>query len=156
MKLTLIAAGKPSSDWSRAAVEHYTRFLSKYIRPELISVRNVAAKSETAANIRRLETQRLLDAAAKHHGFRIACDSRGRAMDSTRFAQSLQEGLDAHGGQAIALIGGPYGLDDSALEWAHLIWSFGPLTFPHELALVVAMEQIARAMSIARGGQYHK
>ncbi|MEW5874773.1 MAG: 23S rRNA (pseudouridine(1915)-N(3))-methyltransferase RlmH [Candidatus Zixiibacteriota bacterium] len=156
MKLTLIAAGKPSSDWAVDAVEHYTRFLSKYLEAELVWVRNVAAKSDTPVNVRRLETERLLAAASKHTGFRVMCDSQGKSYDSPKFAQVWTHGLDSHSGRAIVLIGGPYGLDDTAREWAHLVWSLGPMTMPHELALIVAMEQIARAMSIARGEGYHK
>jgi 23S rRNA (pseudouridine1915-N3)-methyltransferase len=156
MKLTLIVAGKPSSDWAMGAVEHYTRFLSKYLEVEPVWVRNVAAKSDTPGNVRRLETERLLAAASKHTGYRIACDSRGKSYNSEKFAQVWTHGLDTNGGRAIVVIGGPYGLDDSARDWAHLVWSLAPFTMPHELALIVAMEQIARAMSIARGEGYHK
>lgn len=38
---------------------------------------------------------------------------------------------------------------------ADLIWSFGPMTLPHELAAVVAAEQIYRAWTILRNQPYH-
>ncbi len=37
-----------------------------------------------------------------------------------------------------------------------LRWSFGPMTLPHELAAVVCVEQIYRALEIRKGGPYHK
>jgi len=55
------------------------------------------------------------------------------------------------------VIGGPDGLPDRDLErWQpDMKWSFGTLTLPHELAAVVAAEQIYRAHTILSGQPYH-
>jgi 23S rRNA (pseudouridine1915-N3)-methyltransferase len=54
------------------------------------------------------------------------------------------------------LIGGSHGLDDGLLGQARARWSLGPLTLPHELARVIALEQLYRAWTILRGEPYHK
>jgi len=105
---------------------------------------------------KQIEAERLLKAAAKLPGFKIACDASGRAFSSERFAALWRKDLDQHGGRATILIGGPWGLDRIILDWADLVWSLGPMTLPHEMALIVAMEQIARASSINRGESYHR
>jgi 23S rRNA (pseudouridine1915-N3)-methyltransferase len=57
-------------------------------------------------------------------------------------------------------LGDSEGWDEKQIESQNiqidLRWSFGPLTLPHELAAVVATEQIYRALEIIHGGPYHK
>jgi 23S rRNA (pseudouridine1915-N3)-methyltransferase len=156
MPITFITVGKPSAKWAQAAIGHYQRFLSKYARSEFTWVRAASKQADAPARMKAVEAERLLKAASPHDGFKLACDSSGRAFDSEQFAKHWRKELDRHSGRAIILIGGPYGLDKSVLAWADLIWSLGPLTLPHDLALVTAVEQIARAFSILRGESYHK
>jgi len=55
------------------------------------------------------------------------------------------------------VIGGPDGFPPKELEEMkpRLRWSFGPMTLPHELAAVVAVEQLYRAMTILHHQPYH-
>lgn len=55
------------------------------------------------------------------------------------------------------VIGGPDGFTSEEISRLHpaLRWSFGPLTLPHELAAVVAAEQLYRAWTILKGRPYH-
>jgi len=156
MKITFITIGKPTSEWSVKAVEHYTRFISKYADADFQWVRAASKQGGTPAQMKAIEAERLLKAASPCDGFKITCDSSGKAHTSEQFARKWREELDRHSGRAIIVIGGPWGLDASVLQWADFVWSLGPMTLPHELALVTAMEQIARACSINRGESYHK
>ena len=56
------------------------------------------------------------------------------------------------------VIGGPDGFTAKDIERIRpdLLWSFGPLTLPHDLAAVVAAEQIYRAWTIQAGLPYHQ
>jgi 23S rRNA (pseudouridine1915-N3)-methyltransferase len=56
----------------------------------------------------------------------------------------------------VFLIGGSWGLDQSARERANAILSFGKMTFPHALARVMLLEQLYRAAMIQSGKTYHK
>lgn len=55
------------------------------------------------------------------------------------------------------LVGGPDGFSPETVSRLRpeLKWSFGPLTLPHELAAVVAAEQVYRAFTILNGAPYH-
>ncbi|HWO57374.1 MAG TPA: 23S rRNA (pseudouridine(1915)-N(3))-methyltransferase RlmH [bacterium] len=156
MRLTVIAIGKPRAPWAIAALEHYTRFLSKYTDVRFAWLKPAPASLENTGAIVRHEGDRILAHLTAEPGFAIACDKAGRSFTSETFAARLQKGIDAHGGRVCIIIGGAWGLDPRVQEAAHLAWSFGPLTFPHELALVTACEQTARALSILRGEGYHK
>ena len=54
------------------------------------------------------------------------------------------------------VLGGPLGLDRSVLERADAVWSLSRLTFPHELARLLLIEQIYRGLAIQRGHRYHR
>jgi len=87
------------------------------------------------------------------------CDlgPRAKTLSSEEIAREL--GRVANGGIASLeiLIGPPNGFkaEDHARIKPDLVWSFGPLTLPHELAAVVASEQVYRAWTILRGHPYH-
>lgn len=77
-------------------------------------------------------------------------------------SENLAKYLDAEragGTSALEIvIGGPDGLSDDQIFRLHpaLRWSFGPLTLPHELAAVVAAEQLYRAWTILKKQPYHR
>ncbi len=86
----------------------------------------------------------------------IAFDEAGREMKSRDFAAMLGRARD-EGAVAIALvIGGPDGLDRAILESASLTLSLGAMTWPHQLARIMAAEEIYRAVTILSGHPYHR
>ena len=156
MKTTFLTVGRPSASWTLQAAGHYTKFLKKYAQVGMLTVRAASSRAASPDAEKRIEAKRLLESVSALSGFKVACDPSGRSFTSERFAQLWRKELDRHSGHAVIIIGGPWGLDRTILDWADLVWSLGPMTLPHELALVVAMEQIARAFSINRGESYHR
>jgi 23S rRNA (pseudouridine1915-N3)-methyltransferase len=85
----------------------------------------------------------------------VLLDSRGGPLSSEQFAAWL--GRQREGGaQHLVFATGPAdGWTRAARERADLLLSFGPMTFPHELARVMLAEQIYRAFTILAGHPYH-
>jgi len=82
-------------------------------------------------------------------------DSRGQALDSESLAVELIRCFDAGAQRLVFAIGPADGWSRTALDRADRTLSFGKITLPHELAAVVAAEQIYRALTIRAGHPYH-
>ncbi len=96
---------------------------------------------------------RALEALLEERGTVIALDAGGRMLDSRGLAARLARWATP---RVSFLIGGPIGLDRGLVSSADGSWSLSALTLPHELARVIVVEQLYRAVTIQRGLPYHK
>lgn len=151
MEITLLAVGRLRPSF-REACDDYLRRLSRYIR---ITEREVkeASRAPTAAVQQSQEAERLRRGISAGASV-VALERSGEPWSSEALAQKLADWQLA--ARPIALVlGGSTGLAPDLLAGATR-WSLGPLTLPHELARVVAVEQLYRAFTILRGEPYHK
>ena len=85
----------------------------------------------------------------------ILLDSRGKLLSSEELAAWIGRQRDTGTQHLVFAIGPADGWTPAARERADLLLSFGPMTFPHELARVMLAEQIYRAFTILAGHPYH-
>ena len=85
----------------------------------------------------------------------ILLDSRGKLFSSEDFAAWIGRQRDGGTQHLIFAVGPADGWSAAARERADLLLSFGPMTFPHELARVMLAEQLYRAFTILAGHPYH-
>ncbi|MSO41825.1 MAG: 23S rRNA (pseudouridine(1915)-N(3))-methyltransferase RlmH [Solirubrobacterales bacterium] len=137
MKTTVVAFGRGSSPFSEAEV-HYVKLLSRRQPVEVIAVK------DDAELLRRIPAG----------GDLIALDRGGRRLDSLAWSRWLDERRLAARDLCFA-IGGPQGLPAEVLEDSRERLSLGPQTMAHQLARVVLLEQLFRAVKILAGEPYH-
>jgi len=134
VKFTVLAVGRirpPFSD----DLEHYAKMLSGHATVDLVELKD-GERVE-----RRIPTR----------AYRVLLDARGRTYDSVAFARWLED--RRQGGRDVCfVIGGAYGIE---LERCDEKLSFGPMTFPHQLARVMLVEQLYRAHKILAREPYH-
>jgi 23S rRNA (pseudouridine1915-N3)-methyltransferase len=150
--ITIVAVGK-LRPYYRQAADDYLRRLKRYASLREHEVREASRaptpQAQRAEEAARLET-RVADGSIS-----VALAREGVGWSSRELARQLERWLlAAH--PISFLIGGSAGLDPSLIARASARWSLGPLTFPHELARVVVLEQVYRAFTILRGEPYHK
>ncbi len=91
-----------------------------------------------------------------NRAFLVALDEKGQQFTSSLFTQFLAERLNDSQKPLYFAIGGAFGWDETVRIRGDLILALSQLTFPHQLARLILIEQIYRAYTIIRGMPYHK
>lgn len=86
----------------------------------------------------------------------VVLDERGKAFSSEEFARMLQKLMNQGISELIFIVGGHQGIPGRVKALGDFKLSLGPLRLPHELARVVLLEQVYRALTIMKGLPYHK
>jgi 23S rRNA (pseudouridine1915-N3)-methyltransferase len=155
MGLQLLTVGKARQDGLAATGKDYLARLSHYTRIEESIVREErTTKGTRPEDVMRQEGLRIAGL-LKPECFVISLDRNGKTVDSEGLASKLRELADT-GRDATFVIGGAWGLSPEILRKSDWTWSLSTLTYPHELARVVVLEQLYRAHTILRGEPYHK
>ena len=154
MRLAVAVVGKIRDRGLATAIAEYETRAARYWPLEVHEVREEPARGIPADLVREREGERLL-ARIPPAAQLVACDERGEAMTSERFATWLTDRRDR--AQDVGfVIGGAYGLAPAVRDRAHLVLSVAAWTLPHEMARLVLAEQLYRAGTLARGEPYHK
>ena len=80
----------------------------------------------------------------------------GREMDSYGLSEFLSNCALRCASRLCFIIGGSFGIHEDVKNRADLKLSMSKMTFPHNLARVMLLEQLYRAFKISDGGKYHK
>ena len=86
----------------------------------------------------------------------IILTEKGKLRNSVEFSEWLFKGLDRTNEKVTFILSGAYGFSKQLISLSRESISLSPLTFPHELARVLLVEQIYRAITIEANHPYHK
>jgi 23S rRNA (pseudouridine1915-N3)-methyltransferase len=159
MRLIICAVGRLKEGPERLLLDKYrNRFapLAKRLGLAPVAWHELGESRAAEPGRRREEEGAALLKLARDAEFLIALDERGKALTSEAFARTLARARDGGAKAAAILIGGPDGLGEEVRAAARLQLSFGAMTLPHGLALIVLAEQLYRAATILSGHPYHR
>lgn len=143
MGVKLIVVGKLKNAELRALCAEYEKRLTRYGGIEITELKDSA---ETEADA-------ILGKLANFRGRVYAMGEEGRLFTSREFSKMLE--ADLMNGSSAFVIGGPYGLSDRVKKRADKLISLSPMTFTHEFARAILIEQIYRAKTISANTGYH-
>lgn len=154
MRLLILSVGRPGDEEASALHDRYVRRIRRFgVACEIRWVDEVRAGGRYSdEHVRERESAALLEV-ARGSGVLIALDRRGTCLTSEQLADRLPRWAEP---RAAFALGGPLGHHRALVERADVVWSLSTLTLPHELARVVVVEQIYRALTIGRRIPYHK
>lgn len=154
----IIAVGKLKEKYLRDAADEYIKRLGAYCKPEIIELKETFIPENPS--------EKEIIAALSDEGKAIlkAIDGRpftalcieGKELSSEDLSGRLEKSAAGGLSEQIFVIGSSHGLSDEVKSKADFKLSMSKMTFPHQLARVMLLEQIYRAFSIAKGGKYHK
>lgn len=150
MKIRFLWPGKVRQPWIREGMETYLVRLKAWLPIEVCEVPE--ARRSPPPRRREEEGMRLLRRLPPV-GYTVALDERGRSLDSPGFArfigERMLEGLDL-----TFLVGSVEGLSQAVRERAQMLLRLSSLTLPHDLARLVLVEQVYRALALLRDHPY--
>ncbi|MGI6270012.1 MAG: 23S rRNA (pseudouridine(1915)-N(3))-methyltransferase RlmH [Candidatus Howiella sp.] len=158
LRITLIVLGRLKEDYLRQAAAEYAKRLQSLCRLETIELhpaplpdRPSSAQIDAALETEARRIEEKLPAGAKL----IPLCIEGKTLSSEDFSARLSD-IGMGGGSVAFVIGSSYGLADRIKRQADWRLSLSPMTFPHQVARILLLEQIYRGLKILAGGTYHK
>lgn len=151
MRLTLAAIGKLREGPEKQLFTQYAARL-----PWKIELKEIEAKKHLPAPRRVEEECRLLREAAAGAQRIVLLDERGEMLTSQAFAEKIKRWQVDGDSQIAFIIGGADGVTEALRKTAHLVLSFGRVSWPHLLARALLAEQLYRAHTLIAGHPYHR
>ena len=158
MNAAIVCVGKMKEKYWRDAAAEYEKRLSRFGRLETIELPDlpepVNSSPAIEAQIRQKEGEAIL-AKLRPDDIVVALCIEGKQLDSVSLSAQLARYADT-GRRVAFVIGGSLGLSPEVVARANMKLSFSPMTFPHQLARIMLLEQVYRACKIGAGERYHK
>ena len=131
-RLSINAIGKIKKNWIREGINQYKKRM-----PDLI------INESKSFNIDNIHVNNII----------ICLTEEGQSFNSIELTSLL---LNFKNKKINFLIGDADGIPSDIKDKSNLLLSLSPLTFPHELARLILIEQIYRAISISNNSPYHR
>ena len=150
MKFRFIWIGKTRDKNYRALQDEYLRRLTHFVKCEVVEIRDSAPHEG-----KEIEGKRILEK-LNQSSFAWLLDVGGRGLSSAELAKEVENWQNAGTKDVSFIIGGAEGVSSGVAARANDRVSLSFLTFTHEMARVVLVEQLYRAYTIIKGFPYQK
>lgn len=155
MKVEFWVVGKTQFTYLNEGIALYEKRLGHYLSfnykiiPDIKNTKNLNSQQ-----IKEKEGKAILDQLEKGSHL-ILLDENGKGMTSIEFSNYLDKKLQQSYRKIIFLVGGAYGFSPDVKAKANGLLSLSKMTFSHQMVRLFFIEQLYRAMTIARNEPYH-
>lgn len=156
MKIKIIALGKIKEKFLEEGIDEFLKRLTPYASVEIIELSPIEIKDEHL-------TERVLDEEGdkilshiKPQSFVITMEILGKQFSSEEFAKKINSLTNEGQSEIVFVIGSSCGLSKKVSARSNLKMSMSKMTFLHQFARLLLVEQIYRAFKIIKGETYHK
>lgn len=159
MNINIICIGKLKEKYWQAAVAEYSKRIGGYARIQILELKEAklpknASEAEEQQVIQK-EGESIL-AKIGDGDYVIALEVEGKMLDSVELSRHMSKVFAGGRSTIDFIIGGSLGLSSAVKKRANLGLSFSRMTFPHQMARVLLLEQVYRSFKIANNETYHK
>lgn len=149
MEIRIVCLGKLKEPFLKEGCTEFIKRLDRHVKLQLVELQD----EKVQADVNRLlvrECERILP---HLQGYVIVLDEHGKLKTSQEFSQILKK----HEMERITfVIGSSHGLAEEIKQKAQLQLAFGIMTWPHQMARMLLLEQIYRGVCILKNIPYHK
>ncbi len=145
-KFTFITFGKVKSSSIDELVNYYNTLLGKYIKTEIRVLKDVDNRPIEIGD---------LNSSFRELGFTVAVTEQGKDFTTEGFKFFVDKRF-RYENNVTFIIGNAFGLHQDFLQRCDFSLALSKMTFTHEMAFVVLLEQLYRVLNMSNGGSYHK
>ena len=142
MNFKIITIGNPKLEFAQIGFAEYMKRLQSFHKVDLRHLKDSSTDEDILKEIDK--------------SFCIILDEKGKEFSSRELSSFLDKKAVQGISEICFVIGGPDGHSEEIKNRADYLWSFGRLTFPHDLAMVVLVEALYRASTISVNHPYHR
>lgn len=155
MKITVLSVGKVRQEFVLAGEGEYKQRLGKEIKLELQELGIESPTSMSDSEVKEREADQLLKK-MEQFDYVVVLDEIGKVLTSVELSKIIDLRMQSGTRHLVFIIGGSFGFSDRVRQAADMVISLSRLTFPHQIARLILVEQIYRAHTLMRGIRYHK
>ena len=156
MKIKIIALGKIKEKYLQEGIDEFLKRLTPYAAVSVVEVQPVQIKDENLTQKALEEEGEKILSLIKPTDYLITMEIKGTLFSSESFAEKLNELTNSGVQEVVFVIGSSCGIGKNVSERANFKMSMSKMTFLHEFARLILVEQIYRAFKIIKGEKYHK
>jgi 23S rRNA (pseudouridine1915-N3)-methyltransferase len=157
--IRILAVGKIKERANKELIGEYVKRLIPYVKLEIAEVDEVSLpKNASDADVEILkekESEKLLSQIAPSHHV-ILLDLDGKSLNSLAFSDYIFKQYVDGNSDITFVIGGSHGVSQAMRRRADFRLKLSEMTFPHQLARLILLEQVYRAYKIHHNEPYHK
>jgi 23S rRNA (pseudouridine1915-N3)-methyltransferase len=155
VNLIFASIGKPKDKNIQDLSDSYITKIKRYLPAEIAELKEPKdIYSQDVAKIIAKEGE-LLDKFIEKGSYVFVLSEEGKQYSTIDFAKTLSQRMNSGYKKIVFLSGGPFGISADLKKKTNEVISLSKLTFTHELARVLILEQVYRAMTVIRGEKYH-
>ena len=156
MQVELILPGKPQLPFAIEGISMYKERLGPLLGFKEHAFGFPKSLANLALNDRKEKEGEIFSKQLKPGWWPVRLDETGRSYSSPMFCKQLEQ-WHLRGGKGVQFfLGGPDGFSSTFRSEVPEAMALSAMTFPHDLAHLVFMEQLYRAATLWRGHPYHR
>lgn len=152
--IQIVAVGRIKEKAMKQLIDEYSKRIQPYSKLEIIEVEDLPNNGNDEL-VKIQEGEKLLKQ-IKKDSYVILLDLKGKMLDSIGLAEKIKEVNTYTSSNITFVIGGSLGVSQQVKERANFMLKLSEMTFPHNFARLIILEQIYRSFKILSNEPYHK
>lgn len=151
--INLVVVGKLKEKAMQAISDEFEMRIQPYHKLKITELKDFTNSGSIDAIAKEAE---LIKKQIKDRDFVIVLDLDGKDITSPQLAEKIDDAFLNHGSNISFIIGGSMGLCPTIKARANYRWKLSSLTFTHQFARMIVLEQVYRVFKILANEPYHK